>query len=132
MLIWRRNNSAALSAPAPFTPAVPPKKNRTYVKTAAQRAERNEIDARRLAAVSGVVIPSQVPPGQLPNQGRWKKDERMKHACSVCGRKFALKYHVQSHMSACVKRNGNPNGARWDDAWRDGAIQTVSMNAQPR
>ena len=27
--------------------------------------------------------------------------------------KFKRKYNVQSHMPACVKRNGNPNGAHW-------------------
>lgn len=109
---------------------MPQKGFRKRVKTAAERAERNTRDARRLAAVSGVVIPSKVPSGQLPQQGRWKEDERMRYPCSICGRKFAKKYHVQSHMAPCVKRNGNPNGARWDDAWKNGATHTVFMNAQ--
>ncbi|CAD6592728.1 MAG: hypothetical protein ASARMPREDX12_006420 [Alectoria sarmentosa] len=116
--------------PAPIPQAPPQKEPRFHGKTAAQRADRNARDARRLAAVNGVVIPSRVPPGHAPRQGSWIQDARMVYPCSVCGRNFAVKYHVQVHMAPCVERNGNPRGARWDDAWRNGAGRVGYGHAQ--
>ena len=72
-----------------------------------------------LAAINGVMIPSKIPPGQTPNQGIWVAKEIYVHPCSICGRRFFRKEQVKSHMPACVERNGNPNGVRWDDAWSD-------------
>lgn len=131
MLIWRGSSNAARPAPAPTTQAVPRKEYRICGKTAEERADRNARDARLLAAVSGVVIPSKVPAGQLPKQGCWEEDERTIYPCSICGRMFVRKNHVQVHMSACVNRNGNPNGARWDDAWRNRAIQEGIVDVHP-
>ena len=69
------------------------------------------------AAVNEVVIPSKLPPGESPDQGFWVEKEFNVHPCSICARRFARKSQVKSHMPACVTRNGNPDGARWDDAW---------------
>ena len=88
-----------------------------HKKTAVQNKERNAKAERNLAAVNGVIIPSKVAPGESPAQGGWKDSDRMVHACSICERRFAARHQVKSHMLACVKRNGNPNGVRWDDAW---------------
>lgn len=136
MLIEGSRNNAAFSTPA--APALDPQNMRQHEprihgRTAAQRADRNARDARRLAAVSGVVIPSKVPPGHLPNQGRWDQNEMKKkiYPCSICGRRFVQRHQVQVHMAPCVERNGNPNGVRWNDAWKNHASQAVSMNAHP-
>ena len=88
--------------------------------------------AESLAAVDGVVIPSKVLPGESPHQGNWEENEHTVYPCSICARKFKQKIHVKSHMTACVKRNGNPNGVRWDDAWRNVVSQAGSASAQPR
>ena len=79
--------------------------------------QRPETKSRHLAAVNGVVIPSKVPLGQLPDQGREVPDiSDLLYPCSICDRKFAKKASVKNHMWPCVQRNGNPNGVRWDDA----------------
>ena len=82
-------------------------------------------EAAALAAVNGVFSVSRVDTGQSPWQGNWIDSTDKIYPCSVCGRKFARKYHVQSHFPACVARNGNPNAVRWDDAWNGGAALVV-------
>ena len=82
-------------------------------------------EAAALAAVNGVFSPSRVDVGHQPRQGHWIETSETIHQCRVCGRKFARKYHVQSHFPACVARNGNPSAARWDDAWNGGATPVV-------
>lgn len=87
-------------------------------RTKKQRDDRQANEAQRLNAVNGKVIPSTLAPGQRPQQGEWTEDETTVYPCSICGMRFKRKYNVKSHMPACVKRNGNPNGAEWDDAWK--------------
>ena len=87
-------------------------------RTKKQRDDRPANEAQRLNAVNGKVIPSTLGPGERPHQGEWTEDKTTVYACSICGMKFKRKYNVKSHMPACVKRNGNPSGARWDDAWK--------------
>ncbi len=80
---------------------------------------RKQIMAQRLAEVNGIVIASKVPPGQTPDKGTGKEDSRARWTCSICGRHCSEKNNVKHHMPACVKKNGNPLGAHWDDAWAD-------------
>lgn len=110
--------------------AVPQKTLQPYGRSAPERAARNATDAQHLAAVSGVVIPSKVPQGQIPDQGRWEDDEQKVYPCSICDRKFRVKAHVKVHMWPCVKRNGNPNGACWDEAWKIGTHPAGGIGAQ--
>ena len=88
-------------------------------------------EAAALAAVNGIRSPSQVIAGQAPDQGVWDQSPDKIHPCPICGRTFARKYHVQSHFPACVGRNGNPNAARWDDAWNGGAAPVVAAPVVP-
>ena len=36
--------------------------------------------------------------------------------CYICNRDFLAWIHVKTHLSACVKRSGNPETAVWDQA----------------
>ena len=60
----------------------------------------------------------------------------MIYPCSICGRRFNRKANVKVHMAPCVKRNGNPNGVRWDDALRDrtghAVVEVAEWGAQSR
>ena len=131
MLIRHSQNNTTRSA-ALMPQAVPQKTLHQYGRSDAQRAARNATDARQLAAVSGVVIPSKFSQGHLPDQGRWEEDEGKVYPCSVCDRKFRVKAHVKVHMWPCVKRNGNPNGVCWDDAWKNGALPAGGVGVQPK
>lgn len=113
-LTHHSTTSAAASSRAPNSFALP---SRPFVKTAEQRAARLQRDADRLAAVNGVVIPSRLKPGQPPLQIDSVSSEGRIYPCTVCRKKFARKLHVRSHFATCVRNNGNPTGARWDDAW---------------
>lgn len=119
----------------------PPASGR-YARNAEQRNARNKKAAAYLAAVNGVVIPSKLAPSEPPNRGfsntaghsninnsilasghtSIKDDsgdaQKRKHLCPVCGTRFPKMHHVKAHFAPCVKRNGNPTGARWDDASR--------------
>ncbi|KAL9133142.1 MAG: hypothetical protein Q9175_005684 [Cornicularia normoerica] len=77
----------------------------------ASQSDRSEPTAtyqEMLAGVSGVVIPSKRALGEDPKIC----------FCSICGTAFTRNVHVQAHFVACVERNGNPNGVRWDDGVR--------------
>ncbi len=71
----------------------------------------------RLAAVNGVVIPSTLADGQrpltLPSQARAGTPALL--SCPRCQSRFVQRDHVRSHFPACITRNGNPEGLRWDD-----------------
>ena len=94
--------------------------------------ERYRKTEEGLAAVNGIVIPSKLSAGQLPNQGEYERNERQVHPCIICDRRFAARQKVRLHFPACVKRNGNPTGARWNDAWNGAASQVGHMGAQIR
>ena len=81
-----------------------------------QRDERQSRYHERLAAVNGVVIPSKLPPGTIPVPRNHAASGDHRFVCPICGSSSAHAYHVQSHFPNCVERNGNPTGARWDDA----------------
>lgn len=85
-----------------------------------------------LAAVNGIVIQSKLSAGQAPNQGDYERNERQVHPCIICDRRFATRDQVGLHFSACVKRNGNPNGARWNDAWNSAASPVGHTGTQSR
>ena len=93
--------------------------------------ERMAREAAALAAVNGVSSPSRLNTGQNPWQGSWVNTADKIHPCPICGRRFARKYHVQSHFPTCVARNGNPNAAHWNDAWNGGAAPAVPAPAVP-
>ena len=71
----------------------------------------------RLDAVNGVVIPSKLADGRVPtNLGSKARDGKTLNLfCPLCKGAFGKKDHVKSHFPACVKRNGNPDGRKWDD-----------------
>lgn len=71
----------------------------------------------RLDAVNGVVIPSKLLPGTLPNKhiSKAHADAHLSMFCPRCKGAFAKRDHVKSHFAACVGHNGNPDGLRWDD-----------------
>ena len=77
----------------------------------------------RLNAVNGVIIPVPIPP-KLPATGKGKKPSQTQSSsrsrslqlvCPLCKSRFGKRDHVRSHFVACVDRNGNPGGLRWDD-----------------
>ena len=79
--------------------------------------ERTHSQKARLAAVDGVVIPSRLPAGKSPScRTSYRSSDRHVYPCSICGRKFIEKGTLRAHFLACVKRNGNPTGARWDSS----------------
>lgn len=79
--------------------------------------ERKKICDDRLNAVNGVVIPSKYPSGQIIQTPLTKSrsSARLEWACPLCKSLFARQAHIRSHFAACVDRNGNPDGLRWDD-----------------
>ena len=94
--------------------------------------ERKGSTEDRFAATNGIVIPSRLPAGQLPDKGRaGKENERKIHPCIICGRKFEKRSHVKEHFGVCVERNGNPTGARWNDEL-DGTSSGLLRSTQIR
>lgn len=88
-------------------------------RTAKQRSEQSNRYHARLAAVNGVEVPSKLAPGETPVRRNINTSEDYKHPCPICGRLHKSRNHVQSRFAACVETNGNPTGARWDDAWKE-------------
>lgn len=78
---------------------------------------------KRLAKVNGIVIPSKLPEGQQPLKARKthpintnaKLDPDRSKTCPICGHASSKASNIRPHFVACVKANGNPTGARWDD-----------------
>ena len=81
------------------------------------QTERMREMSERLNAVNGVVSPSQLAPGQLPIVVRSHANAStpLPFSCPLCQGPYARRNHVKSHFPACVDRNGNPDGLRWDD-----------------
>ncbi len=90
----------------------------TTTTTEAQKFQKPNREAARLAAVNGVVIPSKVAPGNRPNQGKLINyiSGAQDSECNICGRGFSSPSHARPHFAVCVGRNGNPYGVKWDDA----------------
>ncbi|KAL8822122.1 MAG: hypothetical protein Q9191_007137 [Dirinaria sp. TL-2023a] len=84
---------------------------------AAQLSERSRQIQERIAATSGVVIPSKLPPGREPEpiESQALDQTYLPHRCPICNARFGRPDHVKSHFPACVNSYGNPNGANWDD-----------------
>lgn len=82
-----------------------------------QESQRTRDMNDRLDAVNGVVIPSRLPAGEVPEilPSHAKAATPLRFECPRCEGPFARKDHVKSHFPACVERNGNPDGLRWDD-----------------
>lgn len=70
-----------------------------------------------LNAVNGVVIPSKLAPGESPKTvpSLARPGASLDFMCPLCDQSFGKKDHVKSHFPACVNRNGNPDGLRWDE-----------------
>ena len=77
---------------------------------------RSKNRSDRLEAVNGVVIPSKLAEGELPKNlaSRTRANTPLHWLCPICRGAFGQKDHVKSHFPACVERNGNPYGMRWD------------------
>ena len=70
----------------------------------------------RLNAVNGVVIPPKVSARKIvQSQSQSRSSTPLHFSCPVCKSPFGKRDHVRSHFAACVERNGNPGGLRWDD-----------------
>lgn len=82
-----------------------------------------------LDAVSGVVIPSKLAPGESikPNPSRAKDHTSLKFACPLCNTLFNKIDHVKAHFPSCVRRYGNPDGIRWSDG-----LPTLKRGPKPR
>ena len=78
---------------------------------------------QQLAKVNGVVIPSKLLEAQRPlraQRGRLQSDDATldrarDKTCPICGHTDTRPTNIRSHFITCVKTNGNPTGARWDD-----------------
>lgn len=92
--------------------------------------EENRSEKEGLAAVNGIVIKYKLSAGQRSSQGIYKMNQRKVHPCIICDRKFARRHHVRVHFPTCVKQNGNPTGAKWDDAWNGGISPAGYMSTQ--
>ena len=96
--------------------------------TRSSTAQNPKLSARaklfndKLDAVNGVVIPSTLLPGTLPDKHKSmaNADARLTMLCPRCKGPFGKRDHVKSHFAACVGRNGNPAGLRWDDGLPSG------------
>ena len=123
-LIWYRSNQSSTSL--------------IDSATALSSEHRAKLDERYrkseegLAAVNGIIIPSKLSTGQVLSQGDYERNEHQVHPCIICDRKFAMRHQVRSHFIACVKRNGNPTGARWNDAWNGAASPAGYISMQSR
>lgn len=82
-----------------------------------QESERTRDMNDRLNAVNGVVIPSRLAAGKVPEilSSHAKPSTPLPFSCPLCQGPFARKDHVRSHFPACVERNGNPDGLRWNE-----------------
>lgn len=86
-------------------------------RTPAQRAARQARFKQRLAVVNGIASPSKVPRGHRPVvPAPRKRRSDLIYPCARCAHRCAFRENVRSHFPACVERNGNPDGLRWDDA----------------
>lgn len=67
-------------------------------------------------AVDGVIIPSKVLPGVRLDKHKSKTnaDAHLAMFCSRCEDAFAKRDHVNSHLAACVGRNGNSSPPRYN------------------
>ncbi len=76
---------------------------------------------QKLAEVNGVIIPSKIQAGQKPIKAPKTRplttglDSKRTNTCPICGHAATKASNIRGHFVACVKRNGNPTGARWDD-----------------
>lgn len=77
---------------------------------------RSKNRSDRLDSVNGVVIPSKLAERELPKNlaSQARANTPLHLLCPICRGAFAKKDHVKSHFPACVDRNGNPYGLRWD------------------
>ncbi|CAD6570950.1 MAG: hypothetical protein ASARMPREDX12_003993 [Alectoria sarmentosa] len=72
--------------------------------------------------VCGRVIPPPTNPLGRPERRSKQDTSQFKFRCVICNEAFRDHRRVYTHFPACVKRNGNPNGASWyDDASIDEA-----------
>ncbi|CAD6590563.1 MAG: hypothetical protein ASARMPREDX12_004419 [Alectoria sarmentosa] len=113
-LVKRKFNDSDESADTEDSSA--PKNTARARRTTEQRDKRQRQYYERLAAVNGVIIASKLAPGETPARRNYEASGNPKHQCPICGGLHNRKYQVQSHFAPCVERNGNPTGARWDDA----------------
>lgn len=99
-------------------PDMPPESQPSHSSpnSTTERDKRIEKTNRRLDAVNGVIIPSRLAPGEVPKnlQSRSRAGTPLTLLCPLCRGGFGKKDHIKSHFPACVERNGNPDGLRWD------------------
>ena len=79
---------------------------------------------QRLNSINGLVLPSTLKPGQPPFKSprrpiyfAWVRSQGRNKGCRICGDWLTMKSKVNNHFVHCVRRNGNPQGNFWDDAF---------------
>ena len=72
----------------------------------------------RLAQVNGVVIPSRRAINEAPLQPSGTQSTSSRACCPVCQARYPKRKDIRAHFVACVGRNGNPQGARWNNTSR--------------
>ena len=97
---------------------------------------------KRLARVNGVFIASKIPQGgdvfkkryQRPNKlgHKTKRKTKSRMACIICDSDCRDSRGLRNHFVACVERNGNPNGVRWNDALEHPAAPAGLTSTQNR
>ena len=72
----------------------------------------------RLAQVNGVVTPSKRLFNEEPLQPSGMQSNTSSASgfpCPICRAKYSQRENIKAHFVACVERNGNPRGRRWND-----------------
>ena len=98
------------------------KSSRSSTSQNPKPSARTKLFNDKLAAVNGIIIPSKLLPGTLPikHKSMASPDAHLTMLCPRCKGAFGKRDHVKSHFAACVGRNGNPGGLRWDDGLPSG------------
>ncbi len=117
------SNELRINTASPLTKSLRPKEERD--------ARKRHFD-ERLATVNGIITPSKLPPGEAPIRAIYDTSEDRIYACPICGELHKRTSHVKSHFASCAENNGNPRGARWDDAWRGTMSRAAVMNTGVR
>ena len=106
-----RQTATPQQRPQTLTPIPPLRYGPHYV------SKRKTKFNNRLNAVNGVVIPSKLPAVKPAHSPPSKPGSSIlsQLSCPLCKCSFARRDHIRSHFPACVDRNGNPDGLRWDD-----------------
>ena len=77
--------------------------------------------------VNGIISQSKLEPGQPPLKTPWARmrdpasvnAQTRNKCCPICSDFYPRSYGLKKHFVCCVRRNGNPQGYRWDGTLND-------------